>query len=620
MIDLLQPKKQFIPKPAESREVIEARWKKKKESIENLSNNIRKLRTNYSKDLKSDNEKESLTALVVAIMDKTAERVGNMGSADNGHFGVTVFCKEHIKISGSTVNLDYVGKTGVPHEVCFTDERIANSLKVAMKKSPSKIYNPKTKRDEPNPFVFVTSDGFHVNDEKIRRYLKPFGMKPKDLRGYFANQLTIKKLNRIEPEETDKKRKKQINKILKEVAEKVGHGRATLKKHYLVPELYDEFVQRGKIIDLSDFGYMEKGGDVVMAKGGEVDLQKRLKYSNEFGKILGKHIDQRGNILVGDLSMDTYEMMQDLHASINDSADNDEEVATYTIEAFELDGDSIKDKSKFGSKVNQCLNGVFDGKNIELKKGGEVEVEEDVKINANFNKVDCPYQIYEITSNKKSDVARIVVRFQEHYDQKDFKDKIFTLDEFKKYYSGDKEFTYYYDWNGFNFPDYAVKKFLAGKFDPLSPEEKWLIDNIKANVDLSKPYYIIGYSSEDVPTVNHERAHALYYMSPEYKKSADAIIDSIPKSELGTLTKFMDVRNYHPSVYKDEMQAYLMADKEYLIRNNGWMDSYELYHQKLAMAFDKYFGGGSKMSKGGKATVVKKSFSEYYAEEGWLIF
>jgi len=259
----------------------------------------------------------------------------------------------------------------------------------------------------------------------------------------------------------------------------------------------------------------------------------------------------------------------------------------------------------------------------KMGKGGEVDVavEDDVDINASFNKVDCPYQIFEITSNSKSAVAKIVVRFQEYYDEKEFKGKIFTLDEFKEYYSKGGKFTYYYDWNGFNFPDYAVKSFLDGKFDPLSPEEKWLIDNIKAKVDLTKPYYIIGYSNDDEPTINHERAHALYYMSPEYKKSADAIIDSIPKSELGTLTKFMDVRNYHPSVYKDEMQAYLMADKEYLMKYNGWQDSYELDHQELRIIFDRYFRTTDhQFNAGGVAVKSNTTFSEYYAENGWLIF
>lgn len=506
-VDLLEPKKTFVPRPPESIEVIEARWKKKKESIKNLSDNIRKLKVNVSRDIQSDEEKESLTALVVAVLLQTAERIGNDESAKNGHLGATGFAKQNISISGNAVSLDYTGKSGVKHEKCFTDERVAKALKQAIKNSPSK-------------YIFETSDGFRIKSDRVSRYLKPYSVKPKDVRGYLANKYTLEKLNKITPEDTDKKRKKQLNKILKDVAEKVGHGRPTLRKHYLIPELWDEWVNNGKIIDISDLGYMEKGGEV---------------------------------------------------------------------------GESEEDV-------------------IE-----EEEIQEEVEINASFNKVDCPYQIFEITSNKKSDVAKIVVRLQVHYDNKEFKDKIFSLDEFKKHYSGDKEFTYYYDWNGFNFPDYTVKSFLAGKFDPLSPEEKWLIGNIKADVDLSKPYYIVGYSDGDEPTINHERAHALYYLSPEYRSDVDVIIDSIPKSELGTLNEFLKARNYHPSVYKDEMQAYLMADKDYLIKYGGWSDSYELDHQELRIVFDKYFGGKNKMAKGGK-TATKKSFKEYYSEDGWLIF
>ena len=52
MINLLQPKKTFIPRPAESEEVIQARWKKKKERIAILSENIKRLKINVTKVLK----------------------------------------------------------------------------------------------------------------------------------------------------------------------------------------------------------------------------------------------------------------------------------------------------------------------------------------------------------------------------------------------------------------------------------------------------------------------------------------------------------------------------------------------------------------------------------------
>lgn len=253
---MIEVKPKFVPRPPESPEVIEARWKKKKFSIENLSNNIRKLKVNVTRDIQSDDEKDALTALIISVQLNTAERIGNDESAKNNHLGVTGFTKSNVDVKGNTVSLDYTGKSGVHHEKCFTDERVAKYLKRAIKNSPSK-------------YVFETSEGFRIKSDRVARYLRPYGMKSKDIRGFLANSYTLDKLKKIEPEENDKKRKQQLNKILKSVSERVGHGRPTLKKHYLVPELWDEWVERGKIIDLKDMGYLEKGGSVEMEAGGK---------------------------------------------------------------------------------------------------------------------------------------------------------------------------------------------------------------------------------------------------------------------------------------------------------------------------------------------------------------
>jgi len=261
---MAEKKKIFVPRPPESPEVIEARWKKKKARIEELSNGIRKLKVNVTKDLQSDNEKDFLTALVVSVMFKTAERVGNDKSAGDGHLGVTGFTSKNVSINGNTVSFDYTGKSGVRHEKSFTDEKVAKALKRAIKNSPSK-------------YVFDTSDGFRIRADRVNRYLSPHKINAKDIRGYLANHFTIEKLNKIEPEENDKKRKRQLNKILKQVAEKVGHGRPTLRKHYLIPELWDEFVDKGKVIDISDLGYMAKGGDA----GSEKLIEYQIVPDNE---------------------------------------------------------------------------------------------------------------------------------------------------------------------------------------------------------------------------------------------------------------------------------------------------------------------------------------------------
>ena len=69
----------------------QTRRKKKTESVRSLAQNIHKLRRKLTTDMKSDDEKIRLTALAIAIIDKTAERVGNEASAKAGHVGVTGF-------------------------------------------------------------------------------------------------------------------------------------------------------------------------------------------------------------------------------------------------------------------------------------------------------------------------------------------------------------------------------------------------------------------------------------------------------------------------------------------------------------------------------------------------
>ena len=92
---------------------LKARWAKKKEHIGQMAESIRSLRNNLTRDIKSEDEKTRLTALAIAVMDRTAERIGNNESAENGHIGVTGFVQKSISIEGNTVYLHYTGKSGV---------------------------------------------------------------------------------------------------------------------------------------------------------------------------------------------------------------------------------------------------------------------------------------------------------------------------------------------------------------------------------------------------------------------------------------------------------------------------------------------------------------------------
>lgn len=216
--------------------VLDNRWESKRISVHNLKDNINRLKRRVASDLKGSNEKDRLTALVIRIMINTSERVGNEESGGMGHFGITQFNRGHIKLNGNKVELNYVGKSGVEHEKYFYDETSAFILSCLLKNN--------------NKYLFTTSDGFVIKPDRVNRYLSQYDAKSKDIRGFNANRMVITEIskiccgNRIE----ENKRSKIFNEVLRKVAKRIGHGAPTLRTHYLLPEVEQEFFKNGYLM------------------------------------------------------------------------------------------------------------------------------------------------------------------------------------------------------------------------------------------------------------------------------------------------------------------------------------------------------------------------------------
>ena len=74
-----------------------------------------------------------------------------------------------------------------------------------------------------------------------------FGAKSKDIRGFNANHLMICELKKYGNVKEEKERTKIFNLCLKKVSSKIGHGSATLRKHYLLPEIEENFYSKGSV-------------------------------------------------------------------------------------------------------------------------------------------------------------------------------------------------------------------------------------------------------------------------------------------------------------------------------------------------------------------------------------
>lgn len=229
---------------------LERREKEKAQRVQKLSESIDQLREQVSKDLDSDDATTRLSALIVAVLDETAGRIGNPKSAeDDEHYGISTLKKEHITFRNDNAYLKYTGKSGVEQSKKVEDSSVIKALKDLAEDKES---------DES---LFECEDGDDtvcVRAEDVNKYLEDYDITAKDIRGYHANELMRQKLEEIHeelPDDDDEKEeqlKKEFDKALKEVAEQIGHEPDTLKNNYLVVGFEDEFKETGKIIEKFD--------------------------------------------------------------------------------------------------------------------------------------------------------------------------------------------------------------------------------------------------------------------------------------------------------------------------------------------------------------------------------
>lgn len=218
---------------------IQKRHEEKADRLEKLHHRLDDLMDKVYEDLECTDSKKCQIALAIALINETFERVGNEDSAEEGHYGVTGWRIKHVKSKGSTIEISYVGKSGVSQRKTVRDKTLVDAIKKLMK--------GKSGDDE----LLSEIEASDVND-----YLKKYDITAKDIRGYHANdqmRRALKRLRKEGPElpfarkEKDEILKKEFKKALEETAKAVGHEPTTLKSQYLVPSLEESYLHDGTI-------------------------------------------------------------------------------------------------------------------------------------------------------------------------------------------------------------------------------------------------------------------------------------------------------------------------------------------------------------------------------------
>jgi hypothetical protein len=182
------------------------------------------------------------------------------------------------------------------------------------------------------------------------------------------------------------------------------------------------------------------------------------------------------------------------------------------------------------------------------------------------------------------------LRAQEFYESSfsNIRNKQFTLEEYiDTEVRENGKFDYFEKWDGFNLNDKIFKKFFHTFKDiSIGSKEYKLQLYIKNLIDWNRPFYIIGVC--DTQTINHELAHAFYYLSEEYRKQMDKLsVMLLPLKCVLRISKELEDMGYCSEVRYDEIQAYLSTENQFSFIPSEILENYKNTFNQFKMEYER---------------------------------
>ncbi|HZX16716.1 MAG TPA: DNA topoisomerase IB [Pseudomonas sp.] len=178
--------------------------------------------------------REKVLATVVMLLDATLIRVGNSQYArDNKSYGLTTLRTRHVAIQGSDIKFQFVGKSGIEHQVSVKDRRLATVVRRCME-LPGQ-----------NLFQYLDEDGARhtISSTDVNAYLHQLtgaDFTAKDYRTWAGTAMALAVLRELEWQpESDAKR--HVVATVKAVAKQLGNTPAVCRKCYIHPAVLEHF-------------------------------------------------------------------------------------------------------------------------------------------------------------------------------------------------------------------------------------------------------------------------------------------------------------------------------------------------------------------------------------------
>lgn len=196
-----------------------------------------KLRRRVRRDLSLPHAtRDQVLAMVVSLMEKTAIRVGNdRYTRENGSYGLTTLRRRHVDIHGPRLVLRYRGKGGKSRVVELKDSRLAQAVRRS-RLPGQRLFQYIDERGRRRPITAAD-----VNEYLARVTGQPFTAK--EFRTWTATIAAALELSRMEPANSEREQRRQVNQALDSVSERLGNTRAVCQRSYVYPLVIDGYAK-----------------------------------------------------------------------------------------------------------------------------------------------------------------------------------------------------------------------------------------------------------------------------------------------------------------------------------------------------------------------------------------
>ena len=194
------------------------------------------IRKKIEEDLRlRDMKQRKVIAIALNLMDHSLIRIGNKYYAkSNKSYGLTTLRDKHVKINGSEIKFEFVGKKGVAHAISVHDKRLAQLVKKC--------------RDIPgyDLFQYYDENGERQTLESgdLNQYLKEITQtefSAKDFRTWGGTVRMVSCLEAMLKENPELEKEKTVKEAYKRVAKELGNTPSVCSKYYVHPQIIDLF-------------------------------------------------------------------------------------------------------------------------------------------------------------------------------------------------------------------------------------------------------------------------------------------------------------------------------------------------------------------------------------------